>query len=105
MFACSPATRQGVTIENYKIAIIRDLVYTLNEENENWILSVTVHLESGTENKLKTVEGYLSVNLVGVADKPVRSHVIETVKKNGEFSTTIQMKIKKVYISYYLLCK
>lgn len=92
------ANRQGVTIENYKIAIIRDLVYSLKEQDDNWELSVTVHLESGVGGVVadNPIEGFLSVNLVGVAHKPARTHVTATPNVDGEFSTTVVLIIKKV---------
>lgn len=92
------SNRQGVTIENYKIAIIRDVVYSLKEQDDNWELSATVHLESGAGGTLadNPIEGFLSVNLVGVAHKPARIHVTATPNADGEFSTAVVLTIKKV---------
>lgn len=80
----------------YQSAIIRDLVYYLDESEDVWIVHLTVHLETQRENTSEAVEGNLTVEVKELLVLPVNTTLSAIPDKNGEFSFNISFQLPKV---------
>lgn len=90
-------------LEVYETAIIRDLNYRLQETDNSWLISITVHLEAGVGiTKPRTVQGLLTVQIEDVTDATAKRYITIQRTKNGEFSENLSLEIPKVCMFYYL---
>lgn len=97
-------TRKNVQLEVYQSAIIRDLTYNL-EEQEMWIVHLTVHFETDAEKEPAAVDGNLTVDVKGLLELPINTTVSAIPDENGEFSFDISFQLSKVNNSDYFLFK
>lgn len=84
-------------LELYETAIIRDLNYHVQETDNSWLISITVHLEAGVGlEDPRAVQGLLTVKIEDVADATTKRYITINRPTNGEFSEKLSLEIPKV---------